>query len=77
MNGMKLSVSLSEEDVAFLDKYAEQTRAGSRSAVLHRAVDLLRASQLEGAYQAAWDEWQEEEGERWDVTAGDGLTAAR
>lgn len=76
MNGMKLSVSLSEEDVAFLDKYAEQTRTGSRSAVLHRAIDLLRASQLEGAYQAAWDEWQEE-GELWDVTAGDGLTAAR
>lgn len=70
---MKLSVSLGEEDVAFLDEYATQTQAGSRSAVLHRAIELLRASQLENAYQAAWEEWEVEEGELWEPTVGDGL----
>jgi Arc/MetJ-type ribon-helix-helix transcriptional regulator len=73
--GMKLSVSLGEEDVAFLDEYAAQTKAGSRSAVVQRAIELLRASQMEDAYQAAWEEWEVEEGELWEVTAGDGLAA--
>ncbi|WP_236788693.1 antitoxin [Amycolatopsis sp. GM8] len=69
---MKLSVSLGEEDVAFLDEYAAQTQTGSRSAVLHRAIDLLRASQLENAYEAAWEEW-EVDSAVWDVVTGDGL----
>ena len=67
---MKLSVSLPEADVAFLDEYAARTQAGSRSAVLHQAVDLLRTSQLEHAYQAAWDEWAGEAS--W---GGDGVAA--
>ncbi|GAA5160088.1 type II toxin-antitoxin system antitoxin MazE9 [Amycolatopsis dongchuanensis] len=69
---MKLSVSLGEEDVAFLDEYAARTQAGSRSAVLHRAIELLRASQLEDAYAEAWQEWEMEES-RWEAVAGDGL----
>lgn len=72
MLSVKLSVSLGEEDVAFLDEYAAQTRAGSRSAVLHRAIDLLRASQLEHAYEAAWEEWDVDR-DLWDAVTGDGL----
>lgn len=72
---MKLSVSLGEEDVAFLDEYAAHERIGSRSAVLHRAIELLRASDLESAYQAAWEEWAEDEAAAWEVTAGDGVAA--
>ncbi|HVW42698.1 MAG TPA: antitoxin [Amycolatopsis sp.] len=72
---MKLSVSLGEEDVAFLDEYATRTKAGSRSAVLHQAIDLLRTSQLEHAYQAAWDEWSGEEEQAWDAVVGDGVAA--
>ncbi|TVT42079.1 ribbon-helix-helix protein, CopG family [Amycolatopsis cynarae] len=72
---MKLSVSLGEEDVAFLDEYAARTKAGSRSAVLHRAIELLRASQLEDAYQAAWEEWAAAEAEDWETTVGDGVAA--
>ena len=75
IEGMKLSVSLGEEDVAFLDRYAAEAKIGSRSAVLHRAIDLLRASELETAYQAAWDEWAEEEAPVWEITVGDGVTA--
>lgn len=72
---MKLSVSLSDEDVAFIDEYAAAEGIGSRSAVLHRAIDLLRASQLESAYQAAWAEWAEDETEAWAGALTDGGAA--
>lgn len=74
---MKLSVSLPEEDIAFLDDYADRRGSASRSAVLHRAIDLLRASELEDAYAAAYDEWDAgEDGGLWSTTAGDGLADA-
>jgi len=41
---MKLSVSLSDEDVEFLDEYARSKRLSSRSAAVQRAVRLLRSS---------------------------------
>jgi Arc/MetJ-type ribon-helix-helix transcriptional regulator len=69
---MKLSVSLPEDDVAFLDKYASNRGVESRSAVLHDAVDLLRARELSESYLDAWAEW-EAEAEAWDRTAADGL----
>jgi hypothetical protein len=45
---MKISVSIPEEDVEFLDAYIRDHNAGSRSAALHEAVGLLRAAQLAG-----------------------------
>jgi Arc/MetJ-type ribon-helix-helix transcriptional regulator len=72
---MKVSVSLPEEDVEFLDEYAQTQGYESRSAVLHKAVRLLRASELGGAYEDAWEEWQNTgEAESWETTVGDGLT---
>ncbi|HEY4454858.1 MAG TPA: antitoxin [Pseudonocardiaceae bacterium] len=72
---MKLSVSLIDEDIAFIDEYARTHAATSRSAVLHQAVDLLRASQLGDNYAAAWEEWAaDDDAKLWDATAGDGLT---
>jgi Arc/MetJ-type ribon-helix-helix transcriptional regulator len=71
---MKLSVSLPAEDVEFLDEYARRQGIESRSAALHRAVRLLRATGLGSAYEDAWDEWHESgEAELWDVTAADGF----
>ena len=55
--GMKISVSLPVEDVEFLDNYAESQGYGSRSAVVHSAVRMLRSSKLGGAYADAWNEW--------------------
>jgi Arc/MetJ-type ribon-helix-helix transcriptional regulator len=76
--GVKLSVSLPEEDVAYLDALVEDSAAESRSAALHRAVAALRESRLEEAYVAAWDEWVAEgHAEVWDPTAADGLDAPR
>ena len=72
---MKLSVSLPDEDVEFLDAYASEQGYASRSAVLHRAVRLLRGAELGAAYEDAFIEWEQSgEAESWDGTAGDGLT---
>ena len=71
---MKISVSLADEDVAFLDEYAKALKMSSRSAVVQRAVRLLRASGLAPAYADAWKEWEESgEEEAWESALGDGL----
>lgn len=71
---MKLSVSLPDEDVGFLDAYAAAQGFPSRSAVVHRAVRLLRASELGAAYEEAWREWAAAgEADAWEATTADGL----
>ena len=71
---MKISVSLPDEDVDFLDSYAEAQGYGSRSAVVHTAVRMLRSSKLGDAYADAWREWGESgEAEVWDRATSDGL----
>jgi Arc/MetJ-type ribon-helix-helix transcriptional regulator len=71
---MKVSVSLPEGDVEFLDEYGRAVGAPSRSAVLHRAVRLLRATALGPAYSQAWEEWEAEgQAEGWESVADDGL----
>ncbi len=77
MQCMKLSVSLSEEDVALLDEYARTSGLQSRSAALQHAVHLLRHADLEQDYAAAWQDW-ESSGDRaaWEGTVRDGLTDA-
>ena len=70
---MKVSVSLPEADVEFLDAYAEREGFASRSAVVHRAVRLLRTSELGPAYEDAWADWDaSDDGALWDTTTGDG-----
>jgi Arc/MetJ-type ribon-helix-helix transcriptional regulator len=71
---MKVSVSLPDEDVEFLDTYAETQGFASRSAVVHKAVRLLRAAELGAAYEDAWSEWEAEgESDAWEATAADGI----
>jgi Arc/MetJ-type ribon-helix-helix transcriptional regulator len=70
---MKLSVSLSDEDVDYLDAYAEAQGLASRSAALQKAVRLLRASELGASYEAAWAEWAEHDADAWDELSADGL----
>lgn len=74
---MKLSVSLSSDDVALLDEYARTAGLRSRSAAVQHAINLLRSADLEQDYAAAWDDW-ESSGERaaWDGTVGDGVVDA-
>lgn len=72
---MKVSVSLPDEDVEFLDAYARSQGIESRSAVVHKAVRLLRASELGPAYEDAWKEWAEgDDATAWESVASDGLS---
>lgn len=77
ITGMKISVSLPDDDVGFVDEYVAQTGGASRSAAIHEAIALLRSASLEDAYVVAWDEWEADgEAELWDVTVGDGIADA-
>ncbi len=70
---MKLSVSLPAHDVEYLDSYARAQGYGSRSAVLHKAVRALRATELGGDYEDAWESWRVSgEADAWETTAADG-----
>jgi antitoxin MazE9 len=71
---MKVSVSLPEEDVEFLDSYAQAQGISTRSAVVHRAVGLLRATQLGEAYEEAWSSWDDsDDASAWESAGSDGL----
>ncbi|MGW1372738.1 antitoxin [Streptomyces sp. NPDC002446] len=72
---MKISVSLPQADVTFVDEYARRTEAESRSAVIHAAIELLRAAELEAEYTEAFEEWDaSEDAAFWDRASGDGIT---
>jgi Arc/MetJ-type ribon-helix-helix transcriptional regulator len=73
---VKLSVSLPDEDVAFIDEFAAATGETSRSAVIHRGIALLRQMRLEHAYAEAWREWDDSDAEFWDATSADGIVDA-
>lgn len=68
-----MSVSLSPSEVAVLDKYAQSAGLKSRSAAIQQAIKLLGDPDLEDAYTAAWQEWEDAgEAEAWAVTVADG-----
>ena len=71
---MKLSVSLSDDDVAILDAYVERAGLQSRSAGMQHAVQMLRYPTLEDDYADAWAQWAtEDDAEAWEGVAGDGI----
>ncbi len=69
---MKVSVSVPDEDVEFLDNYVKTHRVASRSAALQRAIRLLRASELSESYAAAFTEWADDpDNTAWDTATAD------
>ncbi len=68
MSVAKLSVSLSEELVGFVEKY-RQKHALKRPQVFEQAVKLLRNRELETAYREA----NAEIDKAWEKTVADGL----
>ncbi|WP_396903364.1 ribbon-helix-helix domain-containing protein [Mycolicibacterium sp.] len=71
---MKLSVSLSKDDLEVLDKYVEQSGLPSRSAAIQRAVQMLRYPTLEDDYDQAWTEWSSSgDADAWQATTKDGI----
>jgi Arc/MetJ-type ribon-helix-helix transcriptional regulator len=74
MTFRKVSLSLEEGDIAFLDREALEGRFPSRSAAVQEAVRLLRESRLADAYAEAFAEWDDSsEAQAWDATAADGV----
>lgn len=69
MNRQKLSVSVPEGLVRFVDDYRREHGISTKSQVVTRALELLRASDLEQAYARAAHELDRD----WDVVASDGL----
>jgi Arc/MetJ-type ribon-helix-helix transcriptional regulator len=71
---MKLSVSLNDKDVEFLDYYVTTHDLESRSAALQAALRALRDLNLQDAYERAFTEWDGSEDQAlWDTTVGDGI----
>ena len=74
---MKVSVSLPDDDLEYLDAYAKKTGLESRSAALQKAVRLLRTAELGRQYAAAWEEFASDpDAELWEATVADGLEAS-
>jgi Arc/MetJ-type ribon-helix-helix transcriptional regulator len=73
MTYSKVSLSLSESDLAFLDSEVVMGRYASRSAAVQDAVSLLRESRLADAYAEAFADGYDDE---WDTAASDGLATA-
>jgi Arc/MetJ-type ribon-helix-helix transcriptional regulator len=74
---MKLSVSLSEDDVRVLDAYVKRAGLSSRSAAVQRAIRMLRHPTLEQDYDNAWAEWSTAgESDAWEDATDDGLSDA-
>jgi len=71
---MKLSISIPDGDIEYLDSYVRDHELSSRSAGIHAAVRALRTSELTGAYEQATEEWAEgEDRELWESATGDGI----
>lgn len=74
----KLSVSLSESDVAYIDELA-RARSGNRSAAIHDLVRIARERAAVSDYAMANDEWiASGDARRWDAADAadsDGLGA--
>ena len=69
---MKVSVSIPDEDIEYLDNYVKAHRFASRSAALRRAIRLLRASELTESYAAAFAEWSDDpDSGAWDTATMD------
>lgn len=70
---MKLSISLPEKDVAYIDRHLADHDEPSRSAVIRKAIERLRFEELSEAYGELWKEWGTEDDLLWETTVGDGI----
>jgi len=75
--GMKVSLSIPDEDIRFLDNFARDHGIASRSAAMQHSIALLREAELKEQYKIAMQEWRDSpDSELWESTVGDGLTDA-
>jgi len=66
---VKVSVSLPEDDIAFLERVSS-----NRSAAIHTVIALARRAELADAYQDAYSDTADDADRAlWGTTVGDGL----
>ncbi|MBE9107967.1 CopG family transcriptional regulator [Nodosilinea sp. LEGE 07298] len=70
MQVAKLSISIPQPLLRFVEDYRHSHAFKSRSQVIEKALELLRERELEEAYALA----AEESDPDWEVTVADGLT---
>ncbi len=70
MQVAKLSISLPQPLLSFIETYRDNHACKSRSQVIEQALELLREKELEEAYALAAQETDSD----WDITVADGLT---
>jgi Arc/MetJ-type ribon-helix-helix transcriptional regulator len=74
MANVKLSVSVDQGFVPFIERYQQDHTIRTKSEVVERALDLLRKAELEQAYKEAAQEWLENsDAALWENTVADGL----
>ena len=74
---LAIDASTYQGDVALLDEFARASGLRSRSAAVQHAIRLLRHPDLEGDYEAAWNDWESSgESANWEGTVQDGLADA-
>lgn len=73
MQSQKLSISLTDDLVKFIDRYRSDRGLKARSEVIDQALRLLKQQSLEAAYTEAYAEMSQEDS-LWDITTGDGLS---
>ena len=66
-----------DEDVNFLDVFADRAGMNSRSAVVQQAIAMLKAADLADDYERAFNESHDTgEGAVWDTASDEGLGRA-
>lgn len=71
---MKVSVSIPDSDLDYLDRQVAAGLYPTRSAAIHAAVRSLRTRDLEAQYADAARDWRDSGDEAaWEVTIADGL----
>ncbi len=69
MKTKKMSISLSDSLIYFIENYQIEKGFNHSSEVIEEALQLLRERDLENAYREASKEVETD----WDILAGDGL----
>ncbi len=70
MQSEKISISLPQSLVRFVEDYKITRGCKTRSQVIEEALELLRSRELESAYREA----SKEVDDAWDITVADGLS---
>jgi hypothetical protein len=74
MPNVKLSVSVDQGFVPFIERYQHNHTVRTKSEVVERALELLRKAELEQAYKEAAQDWLENpDAALWENTVGDGI----